>query len=193
MHPERTCRKSKCKATWTVILLLIGLRSSKTLVGMVKAELSHDLLDWVLQVQADFNDSIEVARRNVFPKARPANDYPHMMRATQATLTKKTTEEWRQRVLQMLRCTRHLPTTLELFSNVWWLFSQEFRANELSLSCNICRRNASERFLRTPCLACMVFEHPQHAQIHSLVGLLGWNLGDSSWECNRHTNVRSLS
>ena len=103
----------------------------ETLITLVKSEFKFDLRDCVLQVHADFNDSIEAARRQVFSKSRPANDYPHMMRAAQSTLGKKTTPQWRQRVLHALRCTRHLPT-LELFNSVWKAFFQELRAHELT-------------------------------------------------------------
>ena len=68
------------------------------------------LEDRVLQVQADFNDGIEHARRQVFPKSRPAYDYPHMMRAVHSSLSKKTTPALRQRVLRVIRVSRHLPT-----------------------------------------------------------------------------------
>ena len=42
------------------------------------------------QVQCDFSDAIEGARRKVFPSSRMARDYPRMMRAVHAKLTTKT-------------------------------------------------------------------------------------------------------
>ena len=58
--------------------------------AIVKSEFKYDLADLVLQVQADFNDSIAVAGRRVFPKPCQANKYLRTMRAAQATLSKKT-------------------------------------------------------------------------------------------------------
>ena len=101
----------------------------ETVCELVEAEFGIFLKDWVLQVQADFNDGIEHARRLVFPRSRPADDYPHMMRAAQAVLSKKTTAQWRQRVLRVLRATRHLPT-LELFNAVWEGFFAELQSND---------------------------------------------------------------
>ena len=98
------------------------------LCELVQAEFGVCIREQVLQVQADFHDGIEHARRHVFPRSRPANDYPHMMRAAQATLSKKTDAAWRQRVLRVIRVARHLPT-LELFNAVWECFFQELRAN----------------------------------------------------------------
>ena len=95
---------------------------------LVEAEFGYRLEDRVLQVQADFNDGIEHARRQVFPKSRPAYDYPHMMRAVHSSLSKKTTPALRQRVLRVIRVSRHLPT-LELFSAVWDWFFAELRAD----------------------------------------------------------------
>ena len=97
-------------------------------VELVQKEFAIDLPERVIQVQADFNDSIEAARRHVFPKSRPANDYPHMTRATHATLSKKALAGWRDRVLRVVRCARHLPT-LELFSAVWCQFMSELEAS----------------------------------------------------------------
>lgn len=48
---------------------------------LVQSEFRFALPDRVLQVQANFNDAIEYARRQNFPRSRPANDYPHMKRA----------------------------------------------------------------------------------------------------------------
>ena len=102
----------------------------RTLCAIVQEEFKMDLVPKVLQVQADFSDSIEAARRKVFTYSRPAKDYPHMMRAAQSTLGKKTTPFWRQRVLNVLRATRHLPT-VEIFSAVWTTFFQELETQEL--------------------------------------------------------------
>lgn len=93
----------------------------RTLCATVQEEFQVDLAPRVLQVQADFSDSIESAREEVFNYSRPAKDCPHMMCAAQSTLGKKTTPFWRQRVLNVLRATRHLPT-VEIFSAAWATF-----------------------------------------------------------------------
>ena len=68
----------------------------------------------MLQAHADFSDAIEAARRRVFPAARPARDYPHMMRAVNP------------RTLQVLRSARSLPTA-DLFRAIWRVFLQELQ------------------------------------------------------------------
>ena len=102
----------------------------RTLCDLVKEEFDVVLAPKVFQLQADFDDSIEAARRKVFYKSRPANDYPHMMRAAYATLTKKTTAAGRQRVDNLIRNARHLPT-LEIFSAVWETFLQELQTADM--------------------------------------------------------------
>lgn len=102
----------------------------RTLCDLVKEEFDVVLAPKVFQLQADFDDSIEAARRKVFYKSRPANDYPHMMRAAYATLTKKTTAAGRQRVVNLIRNARHLPT-LEIFSAVWETFLQELQTADM--------------------------------------------------------------
>ena len=56
--------------------------------------------------------------------------YPHMMKAAYATLTKKTTGAGRQRVVNLIRDARHLPT-LEICSAVWDTFLQELQTNDM--------------------------------------------------------------
>ena len=103
------------------------VRFFQLLCDTAQAEFGVSLPSQVLQMHSDFSDSIEAARRKVFPKARPCRDYPHMMRAVQGTLSKKALEDWRARTLHALRCTRFLPTA-ELFSAVWKLILPELQA-----------------------------------------------------------------
>ena len=91
---------------------------------VIKSILDYDPKPLVVQVQCDFSDAIEGARRKVFPGSRVARDYPHMMRAVHAKLTAKTSETMRGRIIALVRATRHLPT-LELFSACWRAFLQE--------------------------------------------------------------------
>ena len=48
-----------------------------------------DLKTQVWQVHKDYAKGIEAARRNVFPSARPCDDYPHMRRASYSVLKQK--------------------------------------------------------------------------------------------------------
>ena len=91
---------------------------------VIKSNLDYDPKPLVVQVQCDFSDAIEGARRKVFPGSCVARDYPHMMRAVHAKLTAKTSETMHGRIIALVRATRHLPT-LELFSACWRAFLQE--------------------------------------------------------------------
>ena len=102
------------------------IRLFELLCSVVKTECDYDLKPLVVQVQCDFNDAIEAARRKVFPNSRIARDYPHMMRAVHSTLTAKTHAELRGRIVSFIRATRFLPT-LEIFSACWRAFLEELR------------------------------------------------------------------
>ncbi len=68
---------------------------------------------------------IEAARREVFPRARPCNDFAHVARAVHSHLQKICISvETRDRVEAFLRETRFLPT-IQLHSAVWaYIFSE---------------------------------------------------------------------
>ncbi|CAE6960638.1 RPL15 [Symbiodinium sp. CCMP2592] len=85
----------------------------------------------VVQVHKDFSKGIDIARRKVFPSARPCDDYAHMRRASHSTLQvhaqplqdhsgevsgdKKAAFDL---INRLISCTRLLPT-LDLFDAAW--------------------------------------------------------------------------
>ena len=93
--------QSRRRANW--------IRLFELLCSVVKTECGHDLKSVVVQVQCDFNDAIEAARRKVFPNSR-IRDYPHMMRAVHSSVTAKANVELRGRVIAFMRVTCFLPT-----------------------------------------------------------------------------------
>ena len=103
------------------------IRFFEEFCSTVKLECGYDPRPLVVQVQCDFSDAIEAARRQVFPSSRVVRDFPHLMRAAYPKLTSKTTVELRDRTMNFFRATRHLPT-LELFSASCRAFLRELEA-----------------------------------------------------------------
>ena len=70
--------------------------------AIVKSEFKYDLADLVLQVQADFNDSIAVAGRRVFPETLPSQQISAHDAGSSSNFEQKDYNACRQRVLQGL-------------------------------------------------------------------------------------------
>ncbi len=112
--------------------------------------------------------------------------YPHMMKAAYATLTKKTTGAGRQRVVNLIRDARHLPT-LEICSAVWDTFLQELQTNDMPGD-GIFGKGVSPMGGQNPAQETLRASRGRRHRI-VLCSLLGWRTGHPARDCNWHARL----